>query len=533
MASVDKKIFSFESYTLDLKRGCLHREGREIELRPKSFAVLRHLVENAGQLIEKDELIRSIWSNVIVTDEALTRCISEVRLALGADGSRLIKTVPRRGYLLDTCVAAAAGRPHMEVIPQAATSILYAGNKRDLPPRLSIVVLPFADLGGTGGQGHFVDAVAEALTTNLSRLRGATVTARNTALTYRGKAADVRQIGRELGVRFVVEGSVQAVKDRVRVSAQLVDSLAGSYLWAERFDMRSGDPLEAQDIITARLARSLGVEIVAAESLRAGQEHHDRMDAFDFTLRGKAIWNRPPSLQRAREARAQFEAALRLDNKNVGALIGIAKAYAFEVHHYGSGNPDNDIRAAEAALMNAMALSPDNLSVRLCRAHLLCLLRRPEEALWEYETLAGAGGSRPSAHAHLGLLKLLLGRAEETEVHVAAAMRLSPHDPWSAQWHFYLGAADLYVGRVERAVDRLRRAVSANPGVALYRLYLAAALALEERQSEAVEMGATARVLLPDLSIGKFRNGGPSRNKVFLDQRERAVEGMRRAGIPE
>jgi TolB-like protein len=532
MASVAKRIFYFQGYTLDLRRGGLRRDERAIELRPKSFEVLRHLVENAGRLVEKEELIRSIWSSVTTTDEALTRCISEIRLALGDDGPRIIKTVPRRGYLFEAPVVATEEGQQSEPprLPSRPTS--EGSGAHDLPPRLSIAVRPFKDLRGAGGPSHFAEAITEALTIDLSRLRDLTVTAQGTVRAQLDKAADVNQVGRDLGVRFVVEGSLQTVKDRVRVGAQLVDATTGRNIWADRFDVPWSDCLEMQDRITARLARTVGLEVVASESLRAERERANAMDTLDLTLRGKAIWNRLPSLQGAREARAQFEAAIRLDDRNVGALVGLAKAYAFEVSYFGSSNPGAHTRVAEDALAAAMALAPDSPSVRMCRAQLLCVLGRPEEALWEYEGVDGFVRTRATAHAHMGLLKLLLGRAEETEAHVVAAIQRSPHDPWTGQWYFYLGAAHLYLGRTERAVASLRRSVSANPAVALYRLYLAAALAMNGA-AQAVEIAAEARALAPGLSIGRFRSGGPSRDRTFLDQREQVIEGMRRAGIPE
>jgi TolB-like protein len=531
MASAAKRIFYFQGYTLDLRRGGLRRDERVIGLRPKSFEVLRHLIENAGRLVEKDELIRSIWSNVATTGEALTQCVSEVRLALGEDGPRIIKTVPRRGYLFEApVVATEEGQAEPPRAPPRPLS--DATGAQDGPPRLSIAVRPFKDLRGAGGPSHFADAITETLTIDLSRLRDLTVTAHGTLRAHSYKTRDVKEIGKDLGVRFIVEGSLQTVKDRVRVGVQLVDAATGRNIWADRFDVPWSDCLEMQDRITARLARTLGLEVVASESLRAEQERATAMDSLDLTLRGKAIWNRLPSLQGARDARAQFEAAIRLDDRNVGALVGLAKAYAFEVSYFGSSNPGTYTRAAEDALAAAMALAPDNPSVRLCRAQLLGMLGRPEEALWEYESVEGFVRSRPTAHAHLGLLKLLLGRTEETEAHVVAAIKLSPHDPWTGQWYFYLGVADLYLGRTERALPFLRRSVSANPVVALYRLYLAAALAMNGA-SEAAEMGAEARVLAPDLSIARFRSEGPSHNRTFLDQREQVIGGMRRAGIPE
>jgi adenylate cyclase len=242
MPEVGEKVFSFESFTLDLRRGCLRREDREVELRPKSFEVLRYLVENAGRLVSKDELIRAVWPNVIVTDESLTRCVSDARLALGDNDQTIIKTVPRRGYLFAAPVSLPPERPDREdAIDRQPVGTAAKPEPRETAPLLSIVVLPFANLGGGTEQDYFVDGITESLTTDLSRIRGAFVIASNTASAYRGKAMDARQIGRELGVRYVMEGSVQSGADRIRVNAQLIDAETGAHLWAERFDKPRAD----------------------------------------------------------------------------------------------------------------------------------------------------------------------------------------------------------------------------------------------------------------------------------------------------
>src|SRR5262245_56279081 len=237
-----ERSFCFEGYTLDLRRGCLRTGAREIELRPKSFEVLRYLVENAGRLVSKTELIKAIWPNVTVSDESLARCVSDIRLALEDSEQRVIKTLPRRGYLFAAPVL--PGPEHMPVeinrtgaaIDEDAVTILANTGTGKPASRFSLVVLPFANLSGDPAQDYLSDLITEGLTTNLSRIRDAFVIARSTALTYKGKAVDVRQIGRELGVRYVLEGSEQHSGTRVRVSAQLIDVETGAYLWADRSD---------------------------------------------------------------------------------------------------------------------------------------------------------------------------------------------------------------------------------------------------------------------------------------------------------
>ena len=192
--------------------------------------------------------------------------------------------------------------------------------------------LPFVNIGGSAEDDPFVDGITETLTTDLSRCSGVFAISRSTAFAYKGKAIDARQIGHELGVRYVLEGSVQNVSGRIRFNAQLVDAESGGHLWAERFDKQRGDLLDMQDEVTTRLARTIHIEMIAAESRRAAREHPDHLDAVDHTLLGWAAWNRHLSLEAARRARRFFEAAFRLDEHNVGALIGFANAHMWEVN---------------------------------------------------------------------------------------------------------------------------------------------------------------------------------------------------------
>ena len=400
-------------------------------------------------------------------------------------------------------------------------------------PRLSIVVLPFANLGGDNEQDYFVDGITESLTTDLSRIPGAFVIASNTAFTYKGKAVDARQVGRELGVRYVMEGSVQSGGNRIRVNAQLIDAETGAHLWAERFDKPRADLFDMQDEITTRLARTLGIELVAAESRRAERERLNNMDAVDLSMRGWAIMNQPFSIDHGQQACSLFEAALRLDDRNVDALIGLAFSHISEVRAFASVDQDEQIRAAEAATAKALRMAPNNALAHYVRASVLHVLRASERALRECELAIGLDRNLAAAHAEAGFMKVLLGRGEETEALVAEAMRLSPRDPLLSRWHFYIGMADLYLGRVDQAADPLRKSVELNSSFSIAHFLLAATLALMGRDAEAAEASAAGLRLDPNFSVAKFRSGARSDNPIYLAQRERIYEGMCKAGVPE
>ena len=401
------------------------------------------------------------------------------------------------------------------------------------PPRLSLVILPFLNISGSAEDDPLVDGITETLTTDLSRCSGVFAISRSTAFAYKGKLVDTRQIGRELGVRYVLEGSVQNAGQRFRFNAQLVDAESGAHLWADRFDKQCADFLDIQDEVAARLARAIHMELIAAESRRVVREHPDRLDSVDQTLRGWAAWNRHLSLDAAREARRFFETALRLDEHNVGALLGFANALMSEVNMYASDDRAGQIRAAEAATTKALALVPDSADAHVTYGTVLFATRVPERALREFNLAIDLDGNLAIAHAYVGVMKFLLGRAQETRAHVETAMRLSPRDPFLFQWHFFIGLADVYLGRVVRGIESLRKTVEINPNWGHSHFVLAGALALAGLLEEAAEVCATARRLAPKFTIAKFRAEAPSDNPVFLAQRELFHEGLRLAGVPE
>jgi tetratricopeptide (TPR) repeat protein len=371
------------------------------------------------------------------------------------------------------------------------------------------------------------------LTTDLSRCSGVFAISRNTAFAYKGKPIDTRQIGRELGVRYVLEGSVQNAGERIRFNAQLVDAESGAHLWAERFDKQRTNLLDMQDEVTTRLAHAIHIELIVAESRRAAREHPDRLDSVDHTLQGWAAWYRHRSLEAARQARRFFEAALRLDEHNVGALLGLADTHMSEVNMYSSADRAGQIRAAEAAVTKALALAPDNAEAHVTYGTILYAMCAPERALREFHLAIGLDGNLAAAHAYLGLMKFFLGRASETRAHVEHAMRLSPRDPLLFRWHLFIGLADIYLGRAVHALGSLRKSVEINPNWGLSHFVLAGALALAGLLGEAAEVCAIARRLAPNFTIAKYRAEAISDNRVYLTQRKLLDRGLCLAGVPE
>src|SRR5262249_9536520 len=258
----------------------LHRGAEVVSVTPQVFDLLEYLIRNRERVVSKDDLIRAIWDGRSVSDAALTTRLNAVRGAIGDTGEKqhLIKTLPRNGFRVGGTVQEAQ-RLAVEPVSSAA----YSGDMKPTPnstPRLSIVVLPFVNLSGNSEQDYFVDGVTESLTTDLSRINGSFVIGRHTAFTYKGKAVDLKQIGRALNGCYALEGSVQRGGDRLRVNVQLVDAETGAHLWADRFDKPMTDLLEMQDEIVARLANALDAQLIEAEARRAERSPHP--DAIDL-----------------------------------------------------------------------------------------------------------------------------------------------------------------------------------------------------------------------------------------------------------
>ena len=521
--------YFFEDYSFDTERRELQRGPEIIPIARQVFALLEYLIRNRDRVVSKDDLVDAIWNGRIVSDAALTTRLNAARNAVGDSGQeqRLIKTLARQGFrFVGTIVedrAAGPGGP--------ATDGGESARMPSTTPRLSVAVMPFANLSGEARQDDFVDAMTENLTSDISRLPDYFVISSKTAFAFKGKTVDARQIGRELGVRYVLEGSVQSGADRLRVNAQLIDAESGAHIWAERFDKPRSDPFEMQDEITARLARAMDIQLVAAEARRL--QRKEALDAVDLALRGWTVFFQKVSVAGAREARSIFEQALRIDNANADVLMGLTEAHLWEVNAYMSEARAEQVRLAETAMSKASGLTPLTARLHFCRAALLIALRAPERALREIELAISLDPDLPYVHVRAGWVKVFLGRSEETEGHLSTAMRLSPRDPMLGTWYALLGLADLQLGRLDMAVDRLRRAIEIAPANELPYFHLAAALALQDRQSEAAEAAETGRRLAPIFRIGKCRLEVQSDNPVFLAQRNRIYQGMERAGVPE
>jgi TolB-like protein/Flp pilus assembly protein TadD len=403
--------------------------------------------------------------------------------------------------------------------------------ERSIPPRLSIVVLPFANIGGDPEQEYFVDGVTESLTTDLSRVSGSFVIARNTAYSFKGKAFDVTKIGRELNVRYVLEGSVQRSGSRMRINVQLIDAQSGNHLWAERFEKSVTDLFEMQDEIVSRIANTLNAQLIVVEARRAGRTPIP--DSMDLYFQGMAWINRGITPESMAKARGFFERILALDGDDVDALVGIAQVDANVAVGLSTDDRAARFAAAEAAATKALSLAPDNALAHLSMGMVLGFTNRAVQSIAEYERVLALDRNLAGAHALIGQSKLLIGRGEETEAHVQEAFRLSPRDPWVYIYQVIVGLAKSLLGRPEEAISWFRRSIESNRDYPLCHFVLAAALANLGRIDEARSEAGAGVALDPHFTIARFESTEWSDNPVYLGQRMQVIDGMRQAGIPE
>ena len=399
-------------------------------------------------------------------------------------------------------------------------------------PSLSIVVLPFANIGGDPEQEYFVDGVTESLTTDLSRMIGSFVIGRNTAFTYKGKYVDLKRLGQELGVRYVLEGSVQRSRNRMRVNVQLIDSETGNHLWAERFDKPVADLFDMQDEVVARLANQFGTELVTAEARRAARAPHP--NSVDLHFQGMASANRGTTPENRLQARSLFERAISLDPGNIEALLGTA--FVDTMRGAAMMTDDRTVRlaAAEATLTKVLSMIPNHAMAHLLFGLVQIFSNRTIQGIAECEHALELDRNLAQAHAWIGMAKCFSGRAEETETHVQEAFRLSPRDSRTFEWMAHVGVAKSYLGDDDAAVGSFRRSIETNRNVPPFvQFYLAAALAHLGRRDEARAAVQAGLAIVPAFSIARVRAAAASDNPTYLSQRERIYEGMRMAGVPE
>ncbi|WP_377829524.1 adenylate/guanylate cyclase domain-containing protein [Bradyrhizobium lupini] len=398
-------------------------------------------------------------------------------------------------------------------------------------PRLSIVVLPFANLSGDPAQDYFVDGMTESLTTDLSRISGSFVIGRHTAFTYKGKAVDLKRVGRELNVNYVIEGSVQRGGNRLRVNVRLVDAEIGSHLWTDRFDKPVADLFEMQDEVTARIAYALDAQLVEAEARRAERSPHP--DALDLCFQGRHFLNQGPTTNYLSHSRRLFERALALDPENIEALVGIAMIQFITVTNFMLDDRGARLAEAEATLIKVLSMAPRHARAHGVLAALRAFTNRAAQAIGEFEQALELDRNLADAHALLGFAKVFIGRGAESEAHIRHALRLSPRDISAFRWMHLLGVVKMILGADTEAVEWLRRSLEANRNFPIAHFQFAAALALSGSLDEARAAAQAGFAFDPDFTIRRTKGLFLSIDPTFRAGSKRIRDGMLMAGVPE
>jgi len=567
-----------------------------VEIGSRALGLLRLLVERPGKLISKDAIMEAVWPRMVVEEGNLTVQISALRRILDQNREQgsCIQTVPGRGYRFVAPVMrvepaasliselqsgngnggsiAGNGQSRDPVAPDQIGGIpeLHASRTRHrfwggviatvvgafvlvaavavgiwyLPwpgdshpaPRLSIVVLPFANLGNDPEQQYFVDGVTEDLTIDLSRIADMFVISRNTAFTYRNKSVDTKQIGHQLRVRYVLEGTVRRSGNQVRVTAQLIDAATDAHLWAQRFDGDTRDLLGLQDEITNQIAVALNIKLVDAEAVRP----NEHPDALDYILRGRAAAAKGTARENTAEAITLFERALALDPRSVEAQSRLSGQLVQRAIIGVTDSAAADIARAEGLVGQALAASPRDWYPHHVKGQVLRAQGRCEEAIPEYEAALAFNRNAVNTLNSLSWCKLLTGSIEEIIPLEKQAIRLSPRDPAVGFWYGAIGFVHLLQSRTDEAILWLDKARTVLPGVP--HAYLASAYALGGQTERAAAELAEARRLSGDnrySSIARLRVAGLSGSGTWGVPKVRALfeatyfAGLRKAGVPD
>ena len=420
-------------------------------------------------------------------------------------------------------IAIAGGASYFLGANRTSTVTSNAPVTRAEAAHLSIVVLPFTNLSGDPGQDYFADGITENLTTDLSRIRNSFVIARNTAFTFKGKNIDSKEISKELGVRYVLEGSVQRDQNHVRVNAQLIDGETGAHLWADRFEESITDLFKLQDQVVARLANTLGYELARAEAQKS--IHSSNPDAIDLTMRGwAAIWQQPTK-ESTTSARDYFERAMKIDPQAAEAMVGLALA-RYTATALGWSTAAEDTYAAQLDLLTkATAINPGYARAHYVKS-LVLFHKQLSEAIEAGQMAVSLDPNAAYGYFALGHAEGALGRCQQSNEHIKRAFVLSPRDPGGGLWHMDLGVSEICAGRVDAGIAEFRRAIDEGYRTFVVYAFLAGAAALKGDDAEAKLALAEARRLNPQFTIKWFVENLPLPWPTIVD-------GWRKTGLPE
>jgi TolB-like protein/Tfp pilus assembly protein PilF len=518
--------FHFADHTLDTDRRELRRGSEPVAVEPQVFDLLIFLVENREHVVSKDDLIAGVWGGRIVSDSTLTSRINAARKAIGDSGEnqRLIRTIARKGlrFVGDVRTQATGGEPQ-------AASLAFEDILRPalpLPDKPAIAVLPFTNMTNDPQQDYFSDGISEDIITALSKLRWFFVIARNSSFIYKGRAVHMKQVGDELGVGYVVEGSVRRSGERVRITAQLNDVATGSHIWAERYDRDLADVFAVQDEITEAIVAAIEPQIYAAENFRARRKTPDSMDAWDLVMRALSHYWRVTRQDNV-VAQALLEKATAID-PNYGQALGVLAASHSFGGHMGWADMAAVAPVAKRAATAAIGADSEDPWAHFALGGVYLFARRFDDSLAEFELALRLNPNFSLAQGYYGLTLAYCGRWEEGCLAARRALRLSPRDPFSA---IFCGIASYaqYVGHnYDEAMQLAREGIRQRSDfVGAHRVLTASAGMAGEREVASAALKELRRAQ-PNISLAWIASQMP----IQLDtEREHYLEGFRRAGL--
>jgi adenylate cyclase len=541
---MDSDRQEFGRYVLDLRRGCLLLDGREITLRPKTFAVLTYLAARPGQLVSKEELFAAVWPNLVVTDDTLVQSIGELRRALGENGPRMIATVPRRGYRFDVSGAPTDRRksgiwhalrwrwnygilaPFALMLTFAALWLGMRGCTATNPPvadtRPVIAVLPFQNQSDDASREYLADGLTQDVINSLGRFSALTVMSWNAVSIYKGAAARPGEIARTLAVRYQVEGSMRYAGEQMRVSAQLVDT-QGRVLWSARYEETPADVFTLQDRLTREIAGALAIRVTEFEQRRVSAKPTASFDAYDYVLRAR------PALQRPTrggivEARDLLRQAIALDPKYAAAHSALGETFHVAISMGWAEFPEEYWKRVETHASDALQIDESDVRARILLARSYIAYNRYAEAQAQIDHAVAINPSDADALAGRGNILMWLGETDAAIESLKLAQRIDPElndfDRFALTLAYYLKLD--YAAAIQQAELNLRK----NPGARFNQPVLAAAYAQAGRGADAARAASDVRRLDPTFDAANYGNKFLNPNDL-----EHLRDGMRKAGL--
>lgn len=529
-------MYKFEGFTLDAERRELRCGHELVAIEPQVFDVLKYLIDNRDRVVSNDDLIEAVWRGRIVSEATVSTRMNAVRRAIGDSGERqqFIRTVARKGYRFILEVEqsassetfAAGGRVSAgvdKIDPAPATTLA-------IPTKPSIAVLPFLNMSGDPEQEYFADGITEDLTTALSQFRWLFVIARNSSFAFKGKMVDARQIGRELGVRYLLEGSVRKAGNRLRITGQLIEASTGAHLWAGRFDGAYDDVFDLQDKVTASVVGAMAPKLEQAEIDRAKRKPTENLDAYDYYLRGIASAH-----QWTKEATARalqlFQRATELDPDFATAYGMAAWCYIWRKMNGWMTDPGQEIAEAKHLAQRAAEQGKDDAVALSFAGHaLVYVAHNVEEAAALVDRALILNPNLAAAWNASGWVKAFLGETDAMIEHMARAMRLSPLDPLMFSMQAITALGHFFAGRHGEAAVWAEKAVREGPNMLITLRVAAASYASAERSEDAHRTIARALQLDPGMCVSNLKD------RLMLLRPEhfaQYADALRKAGLPE